>query len=270
MIGDDPDGKPEFGTEDARKSISSISLISFLLGDFLVVMKSTPDVIISDEPYLSLMLFVEMKSGIYIKRIWNRTVARGKAVTIEQLIDLCRKHFFRGKPCIGCPQNLDQVDGLDFVICQTPIPRKVSRYCLEMLDTDVGQDENTCAECMKLSAVNEDQSPLDLGAKCEALSRSKMEERHGICMSESAIDYSDNLDTKYENMMPECNSQEEGYFPMEPDESQQSNIPQELASTVKDEKNLCSTGQPGQNSQPSEDVEQYGCQVCKSIFKDIS
>ena len=78
--------KPKFDLGDARTAITGLSLISVILGDFMVIMNCTPDVIIADEPYLSLMILIEIKSGTYIRRIWNRTVARGKTITIEQLL----------------------------------------------------------------------------------------------------------------------------------------------------------------------------------------
>ena len=92
------DSKPEFDLDGARAAITGMSLISVLLEDFLVIMNSKPDVIISEEPYLSQMILVEVKSGMYIRRIWNRTLERGKAVTIDKLVGICNQHFFQGKP----------------------------------------------------------------------------------------------------------------------------------------------------------------------------
>ena len=109
------DSKPEFDLDGARTAITGMSLVSVVLEDFLVIMNSKPDVIISEEPYFSQMILVEVKSGMYIRRLWNKTVERGKAVTVDQLVDLCNKHFFQGKPCIGCPQNSIEEEVQNFV-----------------------------------------------------------------------------------------------------------------------------------------------------------
>ena len=66
--------------------------------------------------------------------MWNITVDRGTAVTVEQLVDLCTQHFFKGKPCIGCPQHKNE-EGEEFVVSQTPIPRKISTHCHKVLGT---------------------------------------------------------------------------------------------------------------------------------------
>ena len=187
--------RPEFDIEGAKIAITGISLLSFMMGDFLVIMNSTPDMMLSDEPYLSLMLFVEIKSGTYIRRIWNRTVARGKTVTIEQLVDLCKKHFFQGRPCIGCPQDVNEEEGLDFVISQTPIPRKVSKYCHEVLGSDATDEESACPECLKIGESG-DSILMDVGTKCEVVIKSEKEEWHDTNMVESTISKSTDEDMR--------------------------------------------------------------------------
>ena len=93
--GDRTDTKLKFDLGDATTAITSLSLTSVLAGDFLVIMNCKPDVTIIDEPYFSLMILVEMKTGKYIRRIWNRTVGRGKTLSIHQLVELCKNHFFQ-------------------------------------------------------------------------------------------------------------------------------------------------------------------------------
>ena len=42
----------------------------------------------------------------------NQTQKRGEALTLEQLTDACRKHFFSGKPCAGYPEDDDEQGGV--------------------------------------------------------------------------------------------------------------------------------------------------------------
>ena len=148
--GDSTDTKPSFDLDDARTTITSMSLISVVQEDILIIMSSKPDVIISGEPYISLMILVEVNSGTYMRRIWNRTVATGKMVTTDQLAELCKKHFFQGKPCIGCPQYRTEEDDQQFLVSQTPMPRKISIFCHEVLGSNANHKANACAECLKL------------------------------------------------------------------------------------------------------------------------
>ena len=171
--------------QHAKTAIAGMSLTSVQLEDFLVVMNSKPDVMISEEPYFSHMILVEVKSGMYIRRIWNRTVERGMATNLDQLADLCNKHFFQGRPCVGCPL-LNSEKEEEFAISQTPIPRRISKYCREVLSYDAGDEETTCQECLKLGVGSEYQTPLDEGSNCEVVIKSEpgeweMEDtQHGI------------------------------------------------------------------------------------------
>ena len=171
---DTTDMKPKFDLGDATTAITSLSLTSLLVGDFLVIMNCKPDVIISEEPYISLMILVELKSGTYIRRIWNRTVATGKTITINQLVELCKQHFFHGKPCIGCPQDGTEEDDQEFLISQTPIPRKISRFCHEVLGSNANDEANACPECLKLSESGEE-TQIDVETKCKVEIKSEVE-----------------------------------------------------------------------------------------------
>ena len=65
--------------------LSSLSLTSVTIGDFLVIMRSKFDLTISGEPYIGLVLLLNLKDGTYISRIWNQTVASGNVERPDQL-----------------------------------------------------------------------------------------------------------------------------------------------------------------------------------------
>ena len=90
---------------DAKRILASKSLSSFNFGDFLIVTNSDFDVTISGEPYLALMLLYDLKSGKYMARIWNETVAVGWAFKNSELDEACQRLFGQGKPCIGHPRD---------------------------------------------------------------------------------------------------------------------------------------------------------------------
>ena len=150
MIAKTSDMKSMFDFQDVSTAITGLSLTTLLMGEFLVIMNSKPDVIVFDEPYLSLMILVEKNSGRYIRRIWNRTVGKGKIYAMDKIVELCKKHFFQGRPCLGSPQNEDEEDDKDFLITQTPIARKISKFCHEVLGSNAKSDATACHECLKL------------------------------------------------------------------------------------------------------------------------
>ena len=64
--------KPIFGQTEARSACANLSLTLVDFGRYVVVMRSAFDVMISGEPYLALMLLMDMESGKFLTRQYNR------------------------------------------------------------------------------------------------------------------------------------------------------------------------------------------------------
>ena len=137
---------------DAKRIISSLSLSFLDFVDYLVVTRSQFDITISDEPYVAFMFIYNLKSGKYMARIWNQTVAVGWALKNHELVDACRTHFGQGRPCIGHPKPRNDINSPseDFLVSQTPIPRIISKSCHKFLGK-YRKDCPSCQECQKLS-----------------------------------------------------------------------------------------------------------------------
>ena len=128
------------------------------IGDYFVVMNSKIDATISGEPYLALKLWFNMKSGKIISRIWDRTIALGKVDSVSHFQEACVTHF-KGRPCIGYPSSIDGQTWQDFVISQTPVPRKISRTCQNVLDMGTNASIKSCQECLKLgNSIKQEES----------------------------------------------------------------------------------------------------------------
>ena len=146
------EGHIDFSLHEAMGILSSLSLTSITLGNFLVVNRSDFDVIIAEEPYIGIQLLLNLRTGRYLSRIWNQTVARGDIVTAQQLTDICNNLFDQGRPCLGCPEDTrDASEKQDFLISHTPIPRKIARTCLKVMGKDTSPSVSTCRECLKIS-----------------------------------------------------------------------------------------------------------------------
>ena len=138
--------------EHLKVVITEMSLSSLVLGDYLVIVKSDFDMVISDEPYLALMLLLDTMTGKYIARIWNQTVSTGIISSVDQLKAACMKHF-EHRPCIGfpVPENEHGETGFDLMVSQAPVlSNKVSKSCLRMLSKDVSSEIMACSECLRL------------------------------------------------------------------------------------------------------------------------
>ena len=94
--------KSRIDLEEAKGVLASLSLTSVTFGRFLLVMRSECDVIIAGEPYVALMLWLDVQTGKFITRVWNQSVSTGDAATLDQFVEACQTHFGQGKSS-GCP-----------------------------------------------------------------------------------------------------------------------------------------------------------------------
>ena len=57
---------------EAMGALNMLSLASVTIGDYVVVTNSREDVTIAGEPYLALQLWLNVRSGRVISRIWGQ------------------------------------------------------------------------------------------------------------------------------------------------------------------------------------------------------
>merc|ERR1712223_1965827 len=91
------EAKLELGLQVVQNTLSSMSLVSVTIGDFLAVMRSDFDLTISGQPYTGLVMLLNLKTGKYLSRIWNQTVATGVIVKVEHLMEACQNIFGQGR-----------------------------------------------------------------------------------------------------------------------------------------------------------------------------
>ena len=64
--------KPLLNLQEAMGALNMLSLASVTIGDYVVVTNSREDVTIAGEPYLALQLWLNVRSGRVISRIWGQ------------------------------------------------------------------------------------------------------------------------------------------------------------------------------------------------------
>ena len=154
---------------DISGVLAPLSLTSVRYGRYLLIMRSELDVMIGGEPYLALMLWLDLDTGQFVTRIWNQSVSRGSALKVEQLTEACESLFTAGRPCVGVPQANDDL-GDEFLVSQTPIPRQISRTCHRTLGREVpdSSEAHACAECLKLKGIDAAAAAAEVKCKKEA------------------------------------------------------------------------------------------------------
>ena len=88
-----PTSMKQLDLEGAKDILAELALTSVQFGDYLVIMNSDFDMIISEEPYHALTLLIDITSWKYMARIWSSTVSTGNADSYDKFQDLCRDHF---------------------------------------------------------------------------------------------------------------------------------------------------------------------------------
>ena len=137
-----PTDSIEFDRKELKTALRSLCLTWAPVGDYLVIMNGEVDSNICGEPYLAMQLWLDLKTGKYISRLWNQTIASGKVVSVAQFLATCKA--FQGKPCTGCPVDFPNAERNDHIILYTPVPRRISQRCHKVLKKSQSE---TCPEC---------------------------------------------------------------------------------------------------------------------------
>ena len=138
----------EFCLEDITDVVDALSLAWVIVGDHLIVVRSSFDVVISGEPYIAFMLILNLKSKACLTRIWNQTVSKSIVSNKQEFSGICRNLFNSSKPCVGYADAKGQEE--DNLLVLSPFTRKLSKACLKLIDKDDFSEENSCAECARL------------------------------------------------------------------------------------------------------------------------
>ena len=141
---------PEFEMDEALAMLESLSLTSFMRCDYLIISRQEFDLTVFDEPYIALMLLYNMKSGRFLARLWNKTVASGRATTLDELSEVCEGHFSQGKLCLGCPESEEEQMQHHYLVSQSPIPRRISRACNGFV-CDTSSNALACKKCANMN-----------------------------------------------------------------------------------------------------------------------
>ena len=142
-----PNEGVELDKKELKTALQSLSLTWAPVGDYLVIMNSESDVDICGEPYLAMQIWLNLRSGKFISRLWNQTIAKGTAVSIAHFLATCKD--FQWKPCVGCPVATQEVNKNGYTILHSPVPRKVSLWCHKLLK-DIECGSQACPECLSL------------------------------------------------------------------------------------------------------------------------
>ena len=160
QLGPDSDMKSEGpdALADIDCVLEKLALKRVHMGDYLVIIRSNFDLTVAGEPYIATMLVINLWSKHFISRIWNKTVMTGSVRSKMEFEEVCNTLFNQGSPCLGCPVGGEcfQLGEEEYVISQTPFPRRISKGCQQLIGVDINPDNVSCAKCLLLSDTDEE------------------------------------------------------------------------------------------------------------------
>ena len=106
----------DLNLNDILCALAKLRLKSIHCGEYLVIMKSEFDVMISGEPYHALMMLVNMDSGKFMTRVWNKNVVVGKVTSLAEITHACINHFRPRRLCLGLLENTHEQNKHKFLI----------------------------------------------------------------------------------------------------------------------------------------------------------
>lgn len=139
----------ELKWNEVQDALGNLPLTWVTIGDYIVIINDKPDMMIGGEPYIALQLWLDVKYGRIICRVWGKTVSSGKVASVAELSTACLAHF-KGRPCLGCPLDDEQEIQQDCLLSYSPIPRRVSATCVKFLSQGTDSAVTSCPECLKL------------------------------------------------------------------------------------------------------------------------
>ena len=80
---------------------------------------------------------------------------------MEEFVDACKMHFDQGRPCMGLLDKTTQ-DNDKCVVSQTPVPRKLSKYCSKVVRE---KGVTSCLACLELEDYLEEEEKVTLEGK---------------------------------------------------------------------------------------------------------
>ena len=94
-------GEVKFCFDESYIIHADHSLKLIHLRDYILVLKNDFDLLIAGEPYHALTLLLNKRSGVFLERIWNKTVSTGRVTSQEEFEKVCIRHFRDRRLCLG-------------------------------------------------------------------------------------------------------------------------------------------------------------------------
>ena len=96
--------------------------------DWILIQRASFDVLIAEEPYHSIQIYVNLMTNKYVVRVWGISIKCGDSLTTQDLQELCVYCFQQSAACVGY-LGFPPEDRVELVRVNFPRTRWISRLC---------------------------------------------------------------------------------------------------------------------------------------------
>ena len=113
---------------ELSKSLEEHKLQVIAVEDWILIQRASFDVLIAEEPYHSIQIYVNLRTNKHVVRVWGISIKSGDSLTTKDLQELCIYCFKKSAACVGY-LGFPPGDREELVRVNFPRTRWISRSC---------------------------------------------------------------------------------------------------------------------------------------------
>ena len=155
--------------EELSMSLEENKLQLIRVEDWILIQRSSFDVLIAEEPYHSIQIYFNLVTNKYVVRVWGISIKSGELLTTKDLQELCVYCFKKSAACVGYlgfpPGNRVELVRVSFPrtrwissSCEVAYPKGQGSFTIGLCPACSGETLNKENEGRKENRVASDQT----------------------------------------------------------------------------------------------------------------
>ena len=114
--------------KELSKTLEEHTLQVITVDDWILIQRASFDILIAEEPYHSIQIYVNLSTNKYVVRVWGISIKTGDSLTTKDLQELCIYCFKKSAACVGY-LGFPPREGVKLIRVNFPCSRWISRSC---------------------------------------------------------------------------------------------------------------------------------------------
>ena len=131
-----------------KEVVAQFDVTMVQIEDWVILQRCKFDIIVNDEPYPALRLYINVKTRVFITRVWGQTHSKGDIDDISKGKEICCQTFGKGG-LVCCPGHIEVSDKDNLLTVEYPFKRMVALDCAVLHVKHGGQGSvELCTQCI--------------------------------------------------------------------------------------------------------------------------